>query len=224
MQEAKARSRIWEAGTEAIKMGKKKRRKPLILPYAAFFAISLITLPAKAYGIGEITGTVKARGVKNPSDVVVYIGTVESRFQPPEMPLVIDVKMMSFVPHVLPLLVGSSVKFANHDQMEHHAMALQNKKTIFDLPLPTGASSPQVLNEVGPVTILDAHHPEMSAYIVVLQNSFFAKPDEKGNYLIQNIPPGTYILKTWHEKLKPQSKAVKVLEGSKIRVDFELRP
>ncbi len=201
----------------------KKRSKAPILLCLTFLSLCLMNHPAKAGEVGEITGAVRARGVKNPSEVVIYIEKVEGQFQPPLMPLVIDVKMMNFVPHVLPVLVGSSVKFVNHDKMEHHAMALQKKQTIFDLPLPTGSSSPQILKQAGPVTILDNHHPEMSAYILVLQNLFFAKPDEKGNYTIANVPPGTYTLKTWHEKLEPEGKEVKVSEGSKVRVDFELR-
>lgn len=200
------------------------RSKPLVLLCVTFLSICVINLPTKAGVAGEITGAVRVRGAKNPSDVVVYIEKVEGRFQPPQTPLVIDVKMMNFVPHVLPVLAGSSVKFVNHDKMEHHAIALQKKQTIFDLPLRTGSTNPQVLNQVGPVTILDNHHPEMSAYVLVLQNPFFAKPDEKGNYAIANVPPGTYTLKTWHEKLKPESRGVKVSEGSKGRVDFELRP
>lgn len=204
----------------------KNRFKPFVLLCVTFLSKCLMNLPAKAGEVGEISGAVRARGVKNPSDVVIYIEKVEGQFQPSQTPLVIDVKMMSFVPHVLPVLVGSSVKFVNHDKMAHHAVALQKKQIIFDLPLPTGSSNPRILNQVGPVAILDNHHPEMSAYILVLQNPFFAKPDEKGNYLIQNISPGSYTLKIWHEKLKPESKEVevKVSEGSKARVDFELRP
>jgi hypothetical protein len=56
-----------------------------------------------------------------------------------------------------------------------------------------------------------------------LQNPFFAKTDEKGNYVLESVPPGTYTLRAWHDKLKPESKEVKVSAGSKIAVDFELR-
>lgn len=208
---------------EVIDMGE-NRFKPLVLLCVTFLSISLIGLAAKAVGAMEIAGTIRARGVKNPADVVLYIEKVAGQFQPPQIPLVIDLKKMTFIPHALPVVVGSSVKFVNHDAMEHHAMALQKKQTIFDLALPPGSSSVQILRQIGLVTILDNVHPEMSAYIVVLQNPFFAKPDEKGNYTIENVPPGIYTLKAWHEKLKPESKKVKVSAGSKVQVDFELRP
>ncbi|MFN3477670.1 MAG: carboxypeptidase-like regulatory domain-containing protein, partial [Candidatus Methylomirabilales bacterium] len=66
-------------------------------------------------------------------------------------------------------------------------------------------------------------HREMSAYIVVLQNPFFALTNEEGEFAIKNVPPGSYTVKAWHEKLKPQSQEVKVTEGSRVRVDFQLR-
>ncbi len=74
------------------------------------------------------------------------------------------------------------------------------------------------------MTLLCDVHPEMSAFVVVTQNPFFVKVDGKGNYLIENVPPGTYTLKAWHEKAKADGKEVKVSEGAKARVDFELRP
>jgi len=183
----------------------------------------LISIPAAAEQTGTIAGTVKARGVSHSGDVVVYVEEAKGKFSPQSEPVVIHVKKMNFIPRVLPVLLGSSIRFANNDMMQHHAMGIQKRKTIFDLPLPHGFSKPVVLSELGPVAILDAQHPEMSAYIVVLQNPFFAKTDEKGDYVFENVPPGTYTLKAWHDKLKPESKEVKVSEGSKIRVDFELR-
>jgi len=183
----------------------------------------LISIPAAAQQAGTITGTIKARGVPHSGDVVVYVEEAKGEFSPQSEPLVIHVKKMNFIPRVLPVLVGSSIRFANSDMMQHHAMGIQKRKTVFDLPLPHGFSKPVVLGELGPVAILDNQHPEMSAYIVVLQNPFFAKTDDKGNYILENVPPGTYTLKAWHDRLKPESKEVKVSGGSKTRVDFELR-
>ncbi len=65
-------------------------------------------------------------------------------------------------------------------------------------------------------------HKEMSAYIVVLQNPFFAVTNERGEFVIKDIPPGSYMLRTWHEKLTPQNREVQLTEGEEVKVDFRM--
>ncbi len=62
----------------------------------------------------------------------------------------------------------------------------------------------------------------MSAFIVVLQNPFFALTGPDGAYTIAGIPPGKYTLKTWHESLKESSKVIVVGVGDSVTVDFRL--
>lgn len=183
----------------------------------------LATITAQAEGAGGITGTVRARGVKDPGDVVVYIEKVEGQFQRAKTPMPIDQIKRTYVPHVLAVLVGNEIEFRNSDKDLHNIHARQNRRKLFNFGIPPEQKVRKVLKEEGIVTLLCDVHPEMSAFVVVTQNPFFAKADEKGNYTIENVPPGTYTLKAWHEKLKPQSKEVKVSEGSKVQVDFELR-
>jgi plastocyanin len=174
--------------------------------------------------MGGITGSVRARGVKNPADVVVYIEKVEGQFRSAETPMAIDQIKRTYVPHVLAVLVGTEVEFLNSDNELHNVRARQSKTELFNISIPPQRKSRRTLKQEGIVTLLCDVHPEMSAYIVVTQNPFFTKPDEKGNYRIGNVPAGTYTLKAWHEKLKPQSKEVKVSGESKAHLDFELRP
>jgi plastocyanin len=186
--------------------------------------LSFAFVPVKTVASGEITGTVRARGVKNPTDVVVYIEKVQGQFQPPNSPIQIDQIKRAYVPHVLAVLVGSEIEFLNSDNELHNVHARQNRRELFNIGVPAQRKTRRILKEEAVVTLLCDVHPEMSAFIVVTQNPFFAKVDEKGNYIIENVPPGSYTLKTWHEKLKPQSIEVKVSEGGKVQADFELRP
>lgn len=197
---------------------------PPILPWGLLFGLFLIAIPIPADGAGGITGTIRTRGVKNPGDVVVYIEKVEGQFQPPKTPLPIDQVKRTYVPHVLAVLAGSEIEFLNSDDNDlHNIHARQAGKKLFNFGIPPRQKIRRTLKQQGIVTLLCDVHPEMSAFVVVTQNPFFAKPDEKGNYTIENVPPGTYTLKAWHEKLKLESKEVRVSEGGKARVDFELR-
>ena len=202
----------------------KEKLGPPIFSWGLLFCFFLIAIPIPADGAGGITGTVRTRGVKNPGDVVVYVEKVEGQFQPSKAPVPIDQIKRVYVPHVLAVLVGSELEFLNSDDNDlHNIHASQAGKKLFNFGIPPRQKIRRILKQEGIVTLLCDVHPEMSAFVVVTQNPFFAKPDEKGNYTIENVPPGTYTLKTWHEKLKPESREVKVSEGSKARFDFELR-
>jgi len=65
-------------------------------------------------------------------------------------------------------------------------------------------------------------HPEMEAYVAVLENPYFAVSDKEGNYMIKDVPSGTYTLKIWHEKLKGKSQQVTVPASGDVELNFEL--
>lgn len=176
-----------------------------------------------AEGGGTIIGTV-TWGPQRLHNAVVYLEKVEGTFPPPQEAAVMAQRKLTFVPHVLPILVGTTVNFTTHDSELHNIKALQEKRTLFNFGMPPGAEPvPKTFRQEGVVTLLCNRHPEMSAYIVVLQNPFFALTNEKGEFAIKNVPPGSYTVKAWHEKLKPQGQEVKVTEGGRVRVDFKLR-
>ena len=53
-------------------------------------------------------------------------------------------------------------------------------------------------------------HKEMSAYVVVLQNGFYAIPDHKtGAFTINGLPPGNYTIRIWGEQLDETQNARK---------------
>ena len=60
----------------------------------------------------------------------------------------------------------------------------------------------------------------MSAFIVVLDNPYFTLTDKSGEFTIDNIPPGKYTLKTWHEKFEPVS--MEITAGPNETVEAEL--
>jgi len=73
------------------------------------------------------------------------------------------------------------------------------------------------------VPLLCSIHPEMSAFVVVLDNPYFSVTGKDGTFTIENVPPGTYKLNTWHESLKTVSQEVTVEAGKTTNMDFELK-
>jgi len=56
----------------------------------------------------------------------------------------------------------------------------------------------------------------------VIENPYFASTDAKGRYTISDVPPGTYKLKAWHERLPPLTKEITVPEKGEMQIDFTL--
>jgi hypothetical protein len=61
----------------------------------------------------------------------------------------------------------------------------------------------------------------MEAYVVVLQNPFFATTDQTGHFRIDNVPPGSYSLAVWAPKGHAPAKPITV-EAAPVTVDFSL--
>lgn len=175
---------------------------------------------------GDIKGKVKAKGWKHSGDAIVYIDKVSGKaLQPPKEHAVMDQKNLVFVPHVLPVSVGTTVDYLNSDDVLHNVFSPDKCAEKFNLGTwPKGQTRSYTFKEPGCFSVMLCNvHPEMEAYIVVLENSYFAISAKDGSYHIKNVPAGTYTLKIWHEKLKSQSAEVEVPEKGEVVVDFEIR-
>jgi len=173
---------------------------------------------------GTIKGKVVARGVRDSADAVVHIQKIPNKtFPTPKEPIVLDQVNLMFVPHVLPVLVGTTVAFPNSDEVRHNVFSPSPARRFNLGTYPKGISRTVTFDKPGEVALLCNVHAEMSAYVIVVETPYFAVSTKDGSYTIRNVPPGKYVLKTWHEKLKSQTKEVEVPAEGSITVDFELR-
>ena len=169
-----------------------------------------------------VSGTVKVTGATSSADAVVYVQNAPAAATPAK-PLSMDQRQMQFVPHVLPVVSGTTVKFLNDDPTAHNVFSPDNEK--FNLGTwPKGQSKDYTFNKCTKFpcvyTLLCRVHPEMEGYIVVLQNPYFAVSSKDGRYTIDDVPAGTYTLAVWHQKGKAQPKPLKVEAGKPSTVDF----
>ncbi|MGE5849944.1 MAG: hypothetical protein ACM362_07450 [Candidatus Methylomirabilota bacterium] len=65
-------------------------------------------------------------------------------------------------------------------------------------------------------------HGWMKGWIVVTDHPFVAVTDEKGNFTIKDVPPGSYKVEIWHETLGKQVKevSIKAKEEAKLTAEF----
>ena len=174
---------------------------------------------------GIITGTVKCRRVRHSGDTVVYIEKVgDNKYDAPAEHGVVDQVNLVFLPHVLAVQKGTTVDFPNNDQVRHNVFSPPDCCNQFNLgTYDIGASKPVLFDKSCEVPLLCNVHAEMSAYVVVFDNPYFAVTAKDGRFTINNVPPGTYKLKTWHEKLKSVEQDVTVAGGKTVEADFVLK-
>jgi len=195
-----------------------------------FLLFLLVSSDARAAGDdqGSIEGTISVSGVKSPENVLVYLEEVSGDWPPPKEPAEMDQAKLVFIPHVLPIVKGTTVRFLNNDPILHNVFWPKNK-SYPARNLGTwgkGGSKKHKFDKLGAAVLLCNVHPEMEGHIIVLQNPFFTVVDNKdGDYEIKNVPPGEYTLKTWYskpKKLRPKSEKVKVVAGEAAEQDFSL--
>ena len=211
-----------------------KERISIVVAGAAILALAGLTVDGSAADkdepkTGSITGKISVRRVKSPKNVLVYLVTVPGTHAPPKKPAEMDQKRLEFIPHVLPIVKGTTVRFLNSDPILHNVFWPKSKDGSYkSRNLGTwgkGGVRMFKFNKQGHVVLLCNVHPEMEAHVVVLQNPFSAVVGKDGKYEIKNVPPGEYTVRAWYprpKKLKAKTAKATVTAGKATELDFSL--
>src|SRR5579863_8786799 len=178
-------------------------------------ALVALGMSASLGWAGELKGKVTAVGIRSAENIAVYIDSVPGKtFTPPSEHVTIDQSHLAFAPHVIVIQQGTTVEFKNQDNVGHNVYwpsIHHDKKLAHNMGTwPQGLSKPFTFTEVGEVPLLCNVHPEMSGMIFVVPTPYFAVTDKEGNFVIKNVPPGQYTLRTDSENGKPASQALTV--------------
>ncbi len=165
---------------------------------------------------------------RNPfANVVLYLEEAPSLSEPQPAPREGDAPTMRqqderFTPHVLAVTTGTSISFPNNDPIYHNVFSLSRART-FDLGrYPKGESKSLRFDHAGVVQVFCHIHADMSGYILVLPNRYFVRPDSSGRFAIEGIPPGSYELVAWHERIRPIATPVHVVAGQTTTLELSI--
>ena len=160
-----------------------------------FLLVPLIALaipPAPFDVVG--TATVAGKGIP---DAVVWLDAPSAPKPEHAREAVLDQRNMNFFPHVLVVQVGTRVKFPNDDRVFHNVFSYHDGKR-FDLGLyPVGAVKYVPFDQPGLSRIFCNIHPQMAAYVMVVDTPYFALSDGTGRFEIAGVPPGEYSSHAW---------------------------
>jgi plastocyanin len=215
----------------------------------ALSALAILSFAVPAFA-GTITGMVSAKGPPVPAgqgdgggtygsmrykfaekvdydhlaDFVVYIDQPVPGAPAGARPeATIAQKDVNFDPHVLPIVVGTMVKWPNDDLIFHNVYSMSDAKE-FNLGLYTKDEKPRevTFDKIGQVDVYCSIHSRMHCIILVLPSPFFAKVDANRRYTIANIPAGTYRVRAWHERLPAVTRTITVPAQGEVKADFVL--
>jgi len=169
--------------------------------------------------LGVIRGKVEAEPAKFLAETIVYLKKVPGNYPPRTFAM--DQKKMRFIPHVLTVTMGDTVRFLNHDGLAHNVYS--NDGEGYDLGMfQDGEERPYTYLRSGTYAQLCNIHPDMLAYVFVGQNPYAAVVDKSGRYEIRGVPPGDYTLAVWNSHLKGPEKAVSVDLNRSVEAHFSL--
>jgi plastocyanin len=163
----------------------------------------------------------ETRGVANAVATLVDIPDSVRRAPPTPQRLLIDNRGCRFLPHVSVAALGDTLVSVNSDPVFHTTHYYGPLESNVALTEP-GQSVPNVVDQVGVITILCDLHGWMKGFIRVDDHRFHDVSDERGRFRIRGIPPGDYTAEIWHERLGTQGIPVEIEAGRTTRVDIEL--
>ncbi|MDO8679314.1 MAG: carboxypeptidase regulatory-like domain-containing protein [Acidobacteriota bacterium] len=129
-----------------------------------------------------------------------------------------------FAPRVQIARPNSSVRTTSKDPILHTTNAqLENGKTIFNVALPiAGLNVSKPIGGAGTVRLSCNTHPWMRGWLVVTDDAA-AITGADGRFSLENIPPGTYELRVWHESLKSAPQKVTVVAGKPTELSLRMQ-
>ena len=150
---------------------------------------------AAAPGTVPLQGVARADG-RALANAVVWLEDGPAGTRPDPAQPVMDQRNLQFLPQVLAVRVGTTVKFPNGDRVFHNVFSFKDGKK-FDLGLyPVGAVKFVRFDQPGVSRLFCNIHPKMAAYVVAVDSNYFATSDEQGRFRI-DVPPGTYTYRAW---------------------------
>ncbi len=188
---------------------------------AAVVAALLGLAPGLAAAGGTITGKVEVKPVRFQDETVVYLKSVPLRRAPATFQM--DQKGIKFIPFVLTIAVGDTVEFLNHDAVEHDVFSPDNES--FHLgKFRVEEQRVYTFRRPGAYSIRCDIHPEMLAWVFVSESGYASPVDRKGQFRIDDVPPGTYGLAVWNAHVNGAERTVTVADGKTVEETFTLKP
>ena len=168
------------------------------------------------------------------ANVFVYVkeGTVEGgkkladyTWDTPTSEVQLDQNGCHYAPHVLGIQVGQPLQIVNSDDTLHnvHGLPMVNKEFNQGQPIQGMKMTHTFSTKEVMVPFKCDVHGWMNAWIGVVDHPYYAVTSTDGSFSLKGLPPGTYTIEAWHEKLGTQTQTVTVGEKETKDIAFAFK-
>ena len=159
-------------------------------------------------------------------NVFVYVksGLEKASFPIPNEPVVVEQQRCRYVPRVVGVRVGQPLQIRNGDPLLHNVRSDSEVNQPFNQGQPVQgmvfAHTFTTREVMVPVTC-DVHK-WMRTYVGAVEHPYYAVTDAAGRFTLPDLPPGTYTLAAWHERLGSREQPVTVAakESKNVELTF----
>lgn len=156
-------------------------------------------------------------------NVIVFVseGLGDRTFDPPTQPAVVEQKGCMYQPHVLAVRANQPLELVNDDSTSHNIHPVPANNREWNKAEPPGSKMDEVFaREEVAIPVKCNVHPWMRGYIAVFKHPYFAVTGKDGAFDLSNLPPGTYTIKAWHEKLGTATQTVTIGANETKEISF----
>lgn len=160
-------------------------------------------------------------------NVIVFVsdGLGDRTFDAPSQPAVVEQKGCMYQPHVLAVRANQPLELVNDDSTSHNIHPVPANNREWNKAEPPGSKMEEAFaREEVAIPVKCNVHPWMRGYIAVFKHPYFAVTGKDGGFDLSGLPPGTYTIKAWHEKLGTATQTVTIGANETKEISFVFKP
>ncbi|AVP97384.1 hypothetical protein C7S18_09335 [Ahniella affigens] len=137
-------------------------------------------------------------------------------------PAIMTTRRKQFVPRILAVPQGTTVRFPNEDPILHNVFSTSTENAFDVGQYGKGDGKSHVFDRIGLVRVYCNVHHSMYGFVLVLDTPFHGRADAKGRFELSGLPLGEGELIVFHDRAPPLRQKVVVGETGELKLQLDL--